>query len=89
MREHWFGGTGRKVPAIVLEGAADLEGALVLDSVEDDAALRDAHASGTPVAVRAGDVHGVKVALARPEVSCVLVTDPTLLDLDLPELTYG
>ena len=89
MRERWFGSTGRKVPAIVLDGTADLEGALVLDSVDDDARLRDAHANGTPVVVRADDAEGVARALARPEVSCVLVTDPALLDLDLPELTYG
>ena len=89
MRERWFGSTGRKVPAIVLDGTADLEGALVLDSVDDDARLRDAHANGTPVVVRADHADGVATALARPEVSCVLVTDPALLDLDLPELTYG
>ena len=28
-------------------------------------------------------------ALARPEVSSVLVTDPELIELDLPDLTYG
>jgi hypothetical protein len=89
VRERWFGSTGRKVPAIVLDGTADLEGALVLDSVDDDARLRDAHANGTPVVVRADHADGVATALARPEVSCVLVTDPALLDLDLPELTYG
>ncbi len=89
MRERWFGSTGRKVPAIVLDGTADLAGALVLDSVDDEARLRDAHANGTPVVVRAADADGVATALARPEVSCALVTDPVLLDLDLPELTYG
>ena len=31
MRERWFGATGRKVPAIVLEGTLDLSGALVQD----------------------------------------------------------
>jgi hypothetical protein len=31
----------------------------------------------------------VTAALARPEVSCVLVSEPALLELDLPELTYG
>ncbi len=51
--ERWFGATGRRVPAIALEGTVDLAGALVLDSVEDDAALRDAHAHGVPVVVRA------------------------------------
>ena len=77
------------MPAIVLDGTADLDGALVLDSVDDEARLRDAHANGTPVVVRAADADGVATALARPEVSCALVTDPVLLDLDLPELTYG
>ena len=89
MRERWFGSTGRKVPAIALEGTVDLDGALVLDAVDDGAVLRDAHANGTPVVVRAVDADGVATALARPEVSCVLVTDRALLDLDLPELTYG
>ena len=89
MRERWFGATGRKVPAIALEGSVDLDGALVVESVDDDAALRDAHAAGRPVVARAADAAGVTRALSRPEVSCVLVTDPTLLDLDLPELTYG
>jgi hypothetical protein len=89
VRERWFGATGRKVPAIALEGTVDLDGALVVGSVEDDAALRAAHAAGRPVVARADDVAGVTHALARPEVSCVLVTDPALLELDLPGLTYG
>jgi hypothetical protein len=89
VRERWFGATGRKVPAIALEGSIDLDGALVVDSVEDEAALRTAHAAGRPVVTRADDAAGVTRALARPEVSCVLVTDPALLELDLPGLTYG
>ena len=89
MRERWFGATGRKVPAIALEGTVDVEGALVVESVDDDAALRAAHTAGRPVVARAHDTAGVTAALARPEVSCVLVTDPALLELDLPELTYG
>jgi hypothetical protein len=89
MRERWFGATGRRVPAIALEGELDTEGALVLDSVDDVAALEAAHAQGTPVVVRAADVSALKAALARPEVSSVLVTDSSLLELDLPELTYG
>jgi hypothetical protein len=89
VRSRWFGATGRRVPAIALDGSIDLDGALVLDSVADVAALESAHASGTPVVVRAGDAAGVKAALARPEVSCVLVDDAGLLELDLPELTYG
>jgi hypothetical protein len=89
MRERWFGRTGRRVPAIALDGTLDVEGAVVLDSVADVARLAEAHAVGTPVVVRAGDAAAVKAALARPEVSCVLVEDPALLELDLPELTYG
>ncbi len=89
MRSRWFGATGRRVPAIALDGSIDLDGALVLDSVADVAALESAHANGRPVVVRAGDAAGVKAALARPEVSCVLVDDAGLLELDLPELTYG
>jgi hypothetical protein len=89
MRERWFGATGRRVPAIALEGELDPDGALVLDGVDDVDALVTAHAEGTPVVVRASDAAAVKAALARPEVSSVLVTDPALLALDLPELTYG
>ena len=89
MRERWFGATGRRVPAIALEGSIDVANALVLDGVEDVEALRSAHAGGVPVVVRASDDAGVARALARPEVACVLVSDPALLDLDLPELTYG
>jgi hypothetical protein len=88
VRARWFGATGRRVPAIALEGSIDVEGALVLDEA-DEAALREAHAAGRPVVMRARDVAGVKAALARPEVCCALVTDPALLELDLPELTYG
>jgi hypothetical protein len=89
MRERWFGATGRKVPQIALEGTFDLEGALVLEDVSDDAAIRDAHARGTPVVVRASTVEEVHAALSRGEVACALVRDPRLLELDLAELTYG
>ena len=89
MRERWFGNTGRRVPELALEGALELEGALVLDGVEDDAALREAHAQGRPVVVRAATPEAVKAALARPEVASVLVPSAELLDLDLTELTYG
>jgi len=89
MRERWFGATGRRVPAIALEGSVDVGGALVLDAVDDVDALRTAHAGGTPVVVRAADAAAVARALARPEVACVLVSDPGLLELDLPDLTYG
>ena len=89
MRERWFGATGRRVPELALEGALELEGALVLDDVRDDRTLREAHERGTPVVVRAGSPDAVKEALARPEVACVLVPTEELLDLDLTELTYG
>ena len=67
----------------------DVEGALVLDDVSDDAQLKAAHEQGTPVVVRASTPEAVKAALARPEVACVLVPNEELLNLDLTELTYG
>ena len=88
MRERWFGATGRRVPELALEGSLDIEGALVLDDVRDDARLREAHAQGTPVVVRAATAEAIKEALARPEVASVLVPTEGLLDLDLTALTY-
>ena len=88
MRERWFGATGRRVPEISLEGELDLDDALVLDRL-DDAALREAHGQGRPVAVRAHTAEEVKAALARPEVATAIVDDPKLRDVDLTELTYG
>jgi hypothetical protein len=88
VRERWFGATGRRVPEIALEGELDLGDALVLEGVDDDA-LRRAHSEGRPVVVRAATAQEVKAALARPEVAVALVTDRSLLDLDLTELTYG
>ena len=88
MRERWFGATGRRVPELALDGSFDLDGALVLDDVQDDARLREAHAQGTPVVVRASTPEAVKEALARPEVATVLVPTQELLDLDLTSLTY-
>jgi hypothetical protein len=88
LRQRWFGATGRRVDEIVLDGDADLEGALVLDAVDAEA-LRTAHAEGRPVVVRAATAAEVKAVLARPEVAAALVTDAALLDLDLTELTYG
>ena len=89
MRERWFGATGRRVPELALDGTIELEGALVLDDVGDEARLREAHAQGVPVVVRAATPEAVKAALARPEVACVLVSSAELLALDLTELTYG
>jgi len=89
MRERWFGSTGRKVPEVVLDGAADLEGALVLDDVSDLERIRAAHLEGTPVVVRANTADEVVSALSRGEVACVLVRDESLLTLNLAELTYG
>jgi hypothetical protein len=90
VRDRWFGATGRRVPEIAVEGALDVEGALVLDDVSDEAALREAHEQGRPVAVRAADEEGIRTALARPEVATVLVPPgrDDLLDLDLTALTY-
>jgi hypothetical protein len=88
VRERWFGATGRRVPEIALEGELELDDALVLDAIDDDA-LQAAHREGRPVVVRAGTAEEVKAALSRPEVACALVTDPALVELDLTELTYG
>ena len=93
MRERWFGATGRRVPELAIEGdpLVPLEEALVLDDVSDDAGLRQAHAEGTPVVVRAQSAQQILAALKRPEVASVLVPEdhPELLELDLRELTYG
>ena len=89
MRERWFGATGRKVPEIVLEGTVDLEGALVLDDVADVAAIREAHHAGRPVVIRASTPEEVHAALSLGPVACALVTDESLLSLDLTEMTYG
>jgi hypothetical protein len=89
MRERWFGATGRKVPAIALEGTIELRGALVLDGTSDVAAIHEAHDAGTPVVVRCSSAEEVHAALSLGPVSCALVTDPALLELDLAEMTYG
>ena len=89
MRERWFGATGRKVPEIVLEGTVDLEGALVLDDVSDVAAIHEAHHAGTPVVIRASNPEEVHAALSLGPVACALVTDESLLSLDLTDMTYG
>jgi hypothetical protein len=82
-RERWFGATGRRVPEIAREGDFDLGDALVLDSVEDEAALRAAHEAGRPVVVRARTADEVRHALSRPEVSSALGDDPARRDHDL------
>jgi len=91
MRERWFGATGRRVPELAAEGDIDVDGALVVDGVGDEAALRRAFDEGTPIVVCAASPEAVKAALARPEVSCVVVPADRadLLALDLTELTYG
>jgi len=91
LRERWFGATGRRVPEISVEGELDVDDALLLDDVSDDAALKAAHEAGQPVVVRADSPEAVKAALARPEVASVVVPEAKrhLLDLDLTELTYG
>ncbi len=91
MRERWFGATGRRVPEVALARDVALDDALVVESVDDVAALRAAFDAGTPVVVRATSAEQITVALARPEVACVVVPDdrPDLLELDLTEITYG
>lgn len=72
-----------------MAGTTDLTGAIELDDVADVAALHAAHAAGTPIVVRARSVEEIATALARPEVSCVLVTDEKLLTVDLADHIYG
>ncbi len=89
MRERWFGATGRKTPEIALDGTVDLEGALLLDDVSDLAAIHAAHEAGTPVVVRASTAEEVHAALSLGAVSCALVSNETLLSLNLGEMTWG
>jgi hypothetical protein len=93
VRQRWWGGTGKRVPEIAVEGdeAVPLDEALVLDDISDTDRLREAHREGTPVVVRADSADGVLAALARPEVAAVVVPEQKreLLDLDLTKLTYG
>jgi hypothetical protein len=94
VRERWFGATGIRVPEIAVEGDPTFpvhEHTLVLDGVEDVAALRAAHEEGRPVVVRARTAEEVVKALARAEVASALVPESAreLLDLDLVGLTYG
>jgi hypothetical protein len=91
-RERWLGATGRQVPEIAFEDDLELPPeTLVLDDATDDVVLRDAHAAGRPVVVRAATAEAVRAALARPEVASALIPRDRadLLELDLREITYG
>jgi hypothetical protein len=91
VRERWLGATGRRIAEIVVEGEVALpDDALVLEALDAEA-LRDAFDRGLPVVVRADTADEVRAALARPEVSCVVVRAERreLLELDLRSLTYG
>ena len=93
MRERWWGGSGRRVPELAVEGdpAVPIGEALVLDGVDHPQAMAAAFEAGRPVVVRAASPEDVRAALARPEVAAVLVPEERrdLLGLDLTELTYG
>ena len=93
MRERWWGGSGRRVPELAVEGdpAVPAEEALVVDSVDDLPPITAAFGAGRPVVVRAASPEEIRAALARPEVAAVLVPEERrdLLALDLTELTYG
>jgi hypothetical protein len=93
MRERWWGGSGRRVPELAVEGDPSLpvEEALVLDGVGDLQPIAEAFQAGRPVVVRASSPEEVRAALSRPEVAAVLVPGERrdLLELDLTELTYG
>ena len=91
IQQRWWGATGRKVPAIAVEGdpAVPVHEARVLDA-DDVEALRAAHERGEPVVVRASSPEAVRHALARPEVNAVVVPRgrEDLLGLDLTRMTY-
>ena len=93
MRERWWGGSGRRVPELAVEGdpAVPADEALVLEDVGDLQPITAAFEAGRPVVVRASSPEQVRAALARPEVASVLVPEERrdLLALDLTELTYG
>jgi hypothetical protein len=90
LRERWLGATGVRVSEIAVEGEIELPHDVLWLEQADEAAVREAHAAGRPVAAHADTPEGVKEALARPEVACVLVPAGRrdLLDLDLTALTY-
>ena len=93
MRERWWGGTGRRVPELAVEGdpAVPTDEALVVDGIGDLQQIAEAFEAGRPVVVRAASPEEVRAALARPEVAAVLVPEKRrdLLELDLTALTYG
>jgi hypothetical protein len=93
VRQRWFGATGVQVPEIAVEGEDELPAGdvLVLNDVADVERLREAHAAGTAVVVRAGTPEAVQAALERPEVACVLVPPDRreLVELDFRRLKYG
>jgi hypothetical protein len=91
VRQRWLGATGTRVPEIAVEGELELPDDVLWAENAADEEIRDAHASGRPVAAHASTSEQVKAALARPEVACVVVPPDRrdLLDLDLTELTYG
>jgi 5,10-methenyltetrahydromethanopterin hydrogenase len=77
------------VPQLALEGEVEFPSEpLIVDELDDQQLLK-AHDEGTPVVVRADSEEKVLAALARPEVACVLVSDPKLLEIDLIQATYG
>jgi hypothetical protein len=89
LRKRWFGSTRQQVPQLAVEGEIEFPAEpLVLEELDDEQ-LRTAHEAGTPVVVRADSEERVLAALARPEVACVLVSDPKLLEIDLVKATYG
>jgi hypothetical protein len=91
MRKRWLGSTGRRIDEIVVDGEVELpDDTLVLDEL-DERALQEAFDRGRPVLVRADTAAEVRAALARPEVSCVVIQAKRreLLELDFRTLTYG
>jgi hypothetical protein len=89
MRERWFGATGRKVPEIALEGNDRPRGSA--------RARRRVGRGGHPRGAPRGhsrrrplrSAEDVYAALSLGPVACALVTDESLLAVDLAEMTYG
>jgi hypothetical protein len=89
LRTRWFGATRQQVPQIALEGEIEFPSEPLIVDELDDHQLRKAHDEGALVVGRAYSEEKVLAALTRPEVACVLVSDPKLLEIDLIRATYG
>ena len=77
------------MPQIALEGTIDLEEALVLDDVSDLAAIHAAHEQASPSSSAHPRSRESTPRSRSARSPARLVADPSFLELDLPQLTYG